>query len=163
MVQARQASRALHVPALPETVQPRAPALRPKRPQRVGGVRREAASGDAQAVGAAEVAQHGAVLVALEDRVLVRDERVGERQLARRVAADPHRGGGEAVQGFELAGADRRFHPATAKLEGDAVVVTSDLVAQPVAVRYAWRDNPENANLTNREKLPASPFRSDAW
>ena len=73
------------------------------------------------------------------------------------------RGGGEAVQGFELAGADRRFHPATAKLEGDAVVVTSDLVAQPVAVRYAWRDNPENANLTNREKLPASPFRSDAW
>ena len=73
------------------------------------------------------------------------------------------RGGGDVVQGFELAGADRRFHPATASVEGDAVVVTSDAVSKPVAVRYAWRDNPENANLTNREKLPASPFRSDAW
>ena len=73
------------------------------------------------------------------------------------------RGGGDVVQGFELAGADHRFHPATASVEGDAVVVTSDAVSKPVAVRYAWRDNPENANLTNREKLPASPFRSDAW
>ena len=36
-------------------------------------------------------------------------------------------------------------------------------VPLPVAVRYAWRDNPENANLVNREKLPASPFRSDTW
>lgn len=71
--------------------------------------------------------------------------------------------GGDALQGFELAGKDRRFHPATAKLEGELVVVSSDKVAKPVAVRYAWRDNPENANLINREKLPASPFRSDTW
>ena len=73
------------------------------------------------------------------------------------------RGGGDAVQGFELAGADRRFHPATAKIDGDAVVVSSDKVASPVAVRYGWRDNPEDADLINQEKLPASPFRSDTW
>ena len=72
-------------------------------------------------------------------------------------------GGGDAVQGFELAGADRRFHPAQATVRGDVVVVSSDAVAQPQAVRYAWRDNPENANLGNQENLPASPFRSDAW
>ena len=73
------------------------------------------------------------------------------------------RGGGDAVQGFELAGADRVFHPASATISAGKVVVQSDAVPLPVAVRYAWRDNPENANLTNREKLPASPFRSDAW
>ena len=73
------------------------------------------------------------------------------------------RGGGDVVQGFELAGADHRFHPAQATVQGDVVVVSSDDVAQPQAVRYAWRDNPENANLGNQENLPASPFRSDAW
>lgn len=73
------------------------------------------------------------------------------------------RGGGDAAHGFELAGPDRRFHPASAAIQGDAVVVTSDAVAQPQAVRYAWRDNPEQADLTDRDGLPASPFRSDAW
>ncbi len=73
------------------------------------------------------------------------------------------RGGGDAVQGFQLAGDDRVFHPATATISGDKVVLQSDAVPLPVAVRYAWRDNPENANLVNREKLPASPFRSDTW
>ena len=73
------------------------------------------------------------------------------------------RGGGDAVQGFELAGADRRFHPAQATLQGDVVVISSDAVVQPQALRYAWSDNPENANLINQEKLPASPFRSDTW
>ena len=73
------------------------------------------------------------------------------------------RGGGDAVGGFELAGADRRFHPAKAVVKGNTVVVTSDAVVQPQAVRYAWRDNPEHANLINRDGLPASPFRSDAW
>ncbi len=73
------------------------------------------------------------------------------------------RGGGDAAHGFELAGADRRFYPATAAIRGGAVVVTSDAVAQPQAVRYAWRDNPEQADLTDRDGLPASPFRSDSW
>lgn len=71
------------------------------------------------------------------------------------------RGGGSAIQGFELAGEDRRFHPAKATIEGDFVIVTSDTVKQPSFVRYAWSENPEQANLINREGLPASPFRSD--
>jgi sialate O-acetylesterase len=73
------------------------------------------------------------------------------------------RGGGNEAHGFELAGADHRFHPARAVLKGKTVVVTSDAVAQPQAVRYAWSDNPEHADLINRDGLPASPFRSDAW
>lgn len=73
------------------------------------------------------------------------------------------RGDGGALSGFELAGDDRRFHPAQARVEGDVVVVSSEAVPQPKAVRYAWRDNPEHANLGNQDQLPASPFRSDAW
>jgi len=43
------------------------------------------------------------------------------------------------------------------------VIVSSDRVAEPVAVRYAWADNPEGANLFNAAGLPASPFRTDDW
>ena len=67
------------------------------------------------------------------------------------------------VMGFQLAGEDRKFYWATAKIEGDKVVVTSDKVANPVAVRYAWADNPEDANLYNKAGLPLGPFRSDDW
>jgi sialate O-acetylesterase len=73
------------------------------------------------------------------------------------------RGGGKAVHGFEIAGDDRHFHPARAEISDDRVVVSSDAVAQPKAVRYAWSDNPEDADLVNREGLPASPFRTDEW
>jgi sialate O-acetylesterase len=66
------------------------------------------------------------------------------------------------LQSFELAGADRVFHPATASIEGETVVVRSPKVPDPVAVRYAWRNSPV-ANLYNGAGLPAVPFRSDAW
>jgi sialate O-acetylesterase len=69
--------------------------------------------------------------------------------------------GGE-LRGFAIAGADRKFHWATAKIEGDAVVVSSSDVKTPVAVRYAWGDSPD-CNLYNSEGLPASPFRTDDW
>ena len=72
------------------------------------------------------------------------------------------RGGGR-LQGFRLAGADRVFHPADAVIEGDAIVVRSDAVPAPVAVRYAWSDAPVDANLVGASGLPASPFRSDDW
>jgi len=62
-----------------------------------------------------------------------------------------------------IAGADKIFHPATARIEGTTLVVTSPAVAIPSAVRYAWADNPEGANLTGATGLPASPFRSDRW
>ncbi len=70
--------------------------------------------------------------------------------------------GGEPLKGFAIAGADRKFVWADAKTDGNAVVVSSDKVAEPVAVRYAWADNPA-CNLYNKEGLPASPFRTDDW
>jgi sialate O-acetylesterase len=70
--------------------------------------------------------------------------------------------GGE-LDGFQLAGADRQFHPARARIEGDTVVVSSADVSVPIAVRYGWSDNPVHANLINREGLPASPFETRPW
>lgn len=70
--------------------------------------------------------------------------------------------GGDALKGFAIAGQDKRFVWADATIEGDTVVVTSEKVAEPVAVRYAWADNPV-CNLFNKAGLPASPFRTDTW
>lgn len=70
--------------------------------------------------------------------------------------------GGELEQ-FAVAGEDRKFVWAEASIDGDTVVVSSDQIANPVAVRYAWADNPEGCNLYNQENLPASPFRTDDW
>jgi sialate O-acetylesterase len=70
---------------------------------------------------------------------------------------------GKPPQRFEIAGADRKWHWATARIENGTVVCTSPAVTQPVAVRYAWAANPEGANLINSEGLPASVFRSDDW
>jgi len=67
------------------------------------------------------------------------------------------------LKGFAIADADRHFVWAEAAIEGDRVVVWSDAVQAPVAVRYAWADNPADANLYNQEGLPASPFRTDTW
>jgi sialate O-acetylesterase len=68
---------------------------------------------------------------------------------------------GEPLSDFAIAGADKKFVWAKAKIEGDKVVVWSDEVAKPMYVRYAWADNPINPNLFNKENLPASPFRTD--
>jgi len=69
---------------------------------------------------------------------------------------------GKTARGFAIAGADRTWHWAEARLEGDSLLVSSPEVPRPVAVRYGWADNPE-ATLQNGEGLPASPFRSDNW
>ncbi|MDT5270504.1 MAG: sialate O-acetylesterase [Acidobacteriota bacterium] len=69
---------------------------------------------------------------------------------------------GAAPTGFYVAGADHKFVPAEARIEKGAVIVWSKDVPSPVAVRYAWSDNPA-ANLYNSEGLPASPFRTDDW
>lgn len=67
------------------------------------------------------------------------------------------------VRGFAISGEDRRFVWAQAKIVGrNQVEVWSDDVADPVAVRYAWADNPV-CNLRNRAGLPATPFRTDDW
>ncbi|MEO7213848.1 sialate O-acetylesterase [Mucilaginibacter sp.] len=67
----------------------------------------------------------------------------------------------EPLSRFAIAGEDKQFVWATATIVGDKVVVTSPAVEHPMYVRYAWADNPEGANLYNREGLPASPFRTD--
>jgi sialate O-acetylesterase len=67
--------------------------------------------------------------------------------------------GGGAVKGFEIAGADRKFVSADARIEGGSIVVSNAAVTAPVYVRYAYADNPD-CNLFNGEGLPASPFRS---
>jgi sialate O-acetylesterase len=66
--------------------------------------------------------------------------------------------GGE-LTGFEVAGADGKFVAATAKIDGNTVVASSDAVAEPVYVRYGWANSPQ-CNLFNGEGLPASPFSS---
>ena len=76
-----------------------------------------------------------------------------------------HTGGGLAskdgeLKGFTIAGADKKFVPAKARIEGKTVVVSGDGVTAPAAVRYGW-DNVPDVNLFNKEGLPATPFRSD--
>jgi sialate O-acetylesterase len=69
---------------------------------------------------------------------------------------------GEKPTGFAIAGADKKFVWADARIEGNTIVVSSPQVTEPVAVRYAWSNNPA-ANLYNAAGLPASPFRTDNW
>ena len=69
---------------------------------------------------------------------------------------------GDTLAGFAVAGANRQFVWANARIDGRAVVVSSPAVPDPVAVRYAWADNPI-ATLYNAEGFPAEPFRTDDW
>src|SRR6185503_14303986 len=66
---------------------------------------------------------------------------------------------GEDPQEFAIAGADKKFVWANARIEGDKVVVWNDAIKDPKFVRYAWADEPVNPNLYNKEGLPAAPFR----
>jgi len=67
------------------------------------------------------------------------------------------------INEFEIAGADKKFYWAKAKLNRNKVIVWSDKVKNPVAVRMGWSSNPVGFNLYNKEGLPASPFRTDNW
>lgn len=69
---------------------------------------------------------------------------------------------GAPLKGFAIAGADKNFVWADARIDGDSVVVSSASVPSPQAVRYAWANNPV-CNLYNQAGLPASPFRTDSW
>jgi sialate O-acetylesterase len=92
-----------------------------------------------------------------------------EIQEGKAILSFEHRGGGlrtvdeRDVLGFAIAGEDRKWRAAQAKiLDGEKVVVWHDELPQPVAVRYAWADNPV-CNLFNAEGLPVTPFRTDDW
>ncbi len=69
---------------------------------------------------------------------------------------------GSSPKGFAIAGSDHKFVWAEASIEGDTVVVWNKDVSHPLAVRYAWADNPV-CNLYNQSGMPASPFRTDDW
>jgi sialate O-acetylesterase len=71
---------------------------------------------------------------------------------------------GGTLQEFAIAGADKQWHWAQAKIVGKNLVKAwSKEVPNPVAVRYAFNSYPRNPNLTNNSGLPAAPFRSDNW
>ena len=69
---------------------------------------------------------------------------------------------GSAPKGFQIAGEDQKFAWADARIDGQDVIVWSDQIARPVAVRYGWADDPQ-VSLYNAADLPASPFRTDDW
>ena len=71
---------------------------------------------------------------------------------------------GDQLDEFAIAGTDQKWHWASAKIVAkDRLEVWSDLVPQPLAVRYAFNNNPKHPNLTNETGLPAAPFRTDDW
>jgi sialate O-acetylesterase len=86
------------------------------------------------------------------DRIIIEFDQVGSGLVAK--------GGGDLNQ-FAIAGADKNFVWAEARIENNHVILRSDEIKNPVFVRYAWADNPEGANLFNIEGLPASPFEAD--
>ncbi len=93
--------------------------------------------------------------VTIEDsRVRVQFDHVDEKLVMR--------GKGTEVTGFAVAGPDKVFHPATAKIDGKTVLVKSGMVPDPIAVRYAFGDNPP-VNLYNSSGIPVAPFRTDDW
>jgi sialate O-acetylesterase len=72
--------------------------------------------------------------------------------------------GSKEIKGFAIAGDDKKFVWAKAEIINDkTIAVSSDKILNPVAVRYAWADNPGTLNLTNNANMPAYPFRTDTW
>ncbi len=88
-----------------------------------------------------------------ENEIRIRFDHAG-RGITTRDGAEP--------KGFAVAGEDRRFHWARARMDGDQIVVFSPSVPRPVAVRYGWETNPP-CNVYGRSGLPLAPFRSDSW
>jgi sialate O-acetylesterase len=86
------------------------------------------------------------------NKIIITFTNCGSRLIARE---------GKELEQFAVAGADKKYVWAKAIIEGNIVAVWSDEIKQPLYVRYSWADNPDGANLYNKEGLPASPFTSD--
>jgi len=99
------------------------------------------------------------------DRVVIEFDHVGRGLMAaeKLVGKGPAETKDRGLKFFAVAGADRVWHRAEAKIEGKNVVVASDKVSKPLAVRYAFQIAPRGMSLYNRDGLPASPFRTDDW
>jgi sialate O-acetylesterase len=89
----------------------------------------------------------------MKDKVILSFDNVGEGLVVN----------GEKLGAFAIAGNDKHFVWAQAKIENNKIIVWSEKISNPVAVRYAWADNPTDANLYNKCGLPASPFRTDKF
>ncbi|MEW4489436.1 sialate O-acetylesterase [Thalassoglobus sp. JC818] len=74
--------------------------------------------------------------------------------------AEPRETPQSELEYFEVTGSSGKWHPAKSTIDGKKVIVTSETITSPIAVRYAYAINPENCNLYNRDGLPASPFCS---
>ena len=70
---------------------------------------------------------------------------------------------GGNLKHFAIAGKDKKFVWADAVIDGNSIIVSSAKIKDPVAVRYAWANNPKGCNLYNNEGLPGVPFRTDDW
>ena len=126
--------------------------IHPKNKQDVG--KRLALWALAKTYGKADLVYSGPLYDAMSvdgNKVKIKFQHVGGGLVAR---------DGKPLTHFTVAGEDQQFVDATATIEGDTVVVTSDKVAKPVAVRFGWNQLAE-PNLANKEGLPASPFRTD--
>ncbi|ULT25181.1 hypothetical protein KUH03_41210 [Sphingobacterium sp. E70] len=88
------------------------------------------------------------------DKILVSFDQIGKGLAIRH---------GKTLQHFAIAGADRKFVWANAFIQHNKVVLSHPTVKHPQAVRYAWSNNPEDANLISKEGLLAIPFRTDHW
>lgn len=80
-----------------------------------------------------------------------------------KIGIAPFKASDDKLKWFAIAGTDQKWYWADAIIDGNTVLVSSDKVSEPVAVRYAFAMNPEGANLYNKEGFPASPFRTDNW
>ena len=89
----------------------------------------------------------------IEDKAVITFENLGSTLIMK----------GSELKGFEIAGDDKKFYYAQARIEGNTVMVSNSKVNKPVSVRYGWSNAPIDANLFNQEGLPASPFRTDSW
>ncbi len=87
------------------------------------------------------------------DKIILEMDNVGKGLIAK----------GGTLKRFAIAGKDKKFVWADAVIKGSTIIVSNSKVKNPVAVRYAWSNNPEGCNLYNKEGLPAVPFRTDSW
>jgi sialate O-acetylesterase len=87
----------------------------------------------------------------------------GDRTVVKYAVPLSVHGSANLVNGFELAGEDRIFHAARAEVSGNTVIIQSEAVPRPVAVRYAWADDPTGLSLYTWDDFPIAPFRSDDW
>ena len=97
----------------------------------------------------------------------IRGNKVYIRFSGKGLTTRPPRGSVSAMlpppDGFGIAGEDRKFEWAQVRIKGNTVILQSDKVRKPVAVRYSWGDNPKGNLFSEEGVLPASPFRTDNW